>query len=128
MSEAGRRIALLTLDANMLRDDEWAPFNYAIRRNVRAPRKPVLGIVVEAQLQSDTDKRYSWPVYATGLRARIRCPVCLLVLTFSEPVAKWAAQGIDLGGGNRFTPLVIGPSGVPTVTASAATFWSAERG
>ncbi len=82
--------------------------------------KPVLGIVVEAQLQTDTDKRYSWPVYATGLRARIRCPVCLLVLTFSEPVAKWAAQGIDLGGGNRFTPLVIGPSGVPMVTDEEA--------
>lgn len=32
MPKAGRRIALLTLDANMLRDDEWAPFNYAIRR------------------------------------------------------------------------------------------------
>ncbi len=32
MASAGRRIALLTLDANMLRDDEWAPFNYAIRR------------------------------------------------------------------------------------------------
>jgi radical SAM superfamily enzyme YgiQ (UPF0313 family) len=32
MARAGRRIALLTLDANMLRDDEWAPFNYAIRR------------------------------------------------------------------------------------------------
>jgi len=32
MGKAGRRIALLTLDANMLRDEEWAPFNYAIRR------------------------------------------------------------------------------------------------
>jgi len=32
MAAAGRRIALLTLDANMLRDEEWAPFNYAVRR------------------------------------------------------------------------------------------------
>jgi len=32
MRTAGRRIALLTLDANMLRDEDWAPFNYAIRR------------------------------------------------------------------------------------------------
>ncbi len=32
MRSAGRRIALLVLDADMLRDDEWTPFNYAVRR------------------------------------------------------------------------------------------------
>ena len=32
MARSGQRIALLTLDANMLRDEEWVPFNYAIRR------------------------------------------------------------------------------------------------
>jgi hypothetical protein len=58
---------------------------------------PVLGIVVEAQLQRDDDKPYTWPVYATGLRARIKCPVCLLVVTVHEAVAKWAARSIDLG-------------------------------
>jgi hypothetical protein len=78
--------------------------------------KPVLGIVVEVQLQPDDDKRYSWPVYTCGLRARYKCPVCLLVVTVNEAVARWAAQSIDLGGGNRFTPLVLGPSGVPVVT------------
>lgn len=35
------------------------------------------------------------------------------VLTLREPVAKWAAHGIDHGGGDCFTPLVLGPSGVP---------------
>ena len=54
---------------------------------------PVLGIVVEVQLQPDEDKRYSWPVYTAGLRARIRCPVCLLVVTPQEAVAKWAGAG-----------------------------------
>lgn len=78
--------------------------------------KPVLGIVVEAQLQPDDDKRFVWPAYAVGLRARIRCPVCLLVVTASEPVASWAARPIDLGAGNRFTPLVVGPSAVPVLT------------
>lgn len=82
--------------------------------------EPVLGIVVEAQLQADPDKRYTWPVYVAGLRARIRRPVCLLVLTVNEVVAKWAAQSVDLGGGNYFTPLVIGPSGVPEVTDEEA--------
>ena len=78
--------------------------------------KPVLGIVVEAQLRTDSNKIYSWPMYAVGLRARIRCPVCLLVVTADESVAQWAAQPIDLGCGNRFAPLVLGPSGVPIVT------------
>lgn len=78
--------------------------------------KPVLGIVVEVQLAQDDVKQYSWPVYVAGLRARIRCPVCLLVVTANEPVARWASRPIDLGGGNHFAPLVLGPSGVPVVT------------
>jgi len=49
--------------------------------------EPVLGIVVEIQLSIDEDKRYAWPVYAVGLRARMRCPVCVLVVTASEAVA-----------------------------------------
>jgi hypothetical protein len=78
--------------------------------------KPVLGIIVEAQLSPDEHKRFAWPVYAVGLRARMRCPVCLLVVTAHEAVARWAAAPIDLGGGNRFSPLVLGPSGVPQIT------------
>ena len=54
-------------------------------------------------------------MYVAGLRARIRCPVCLLVVTADESMARWAARAIELGGGNRFTPLVLGPSGVPEV-------------
>jgi hypothetical protein len=50
--------------------------------------KPVLGIVVEVQLSRDERKRFAWPVYATGLRARVRCPVCLLVVTSSEAVTR----------------------------------------
>lgn len=82
--------------------------------------KPVLGIVVEAQLGIDEDKRFAWPVYTVGLRARIRCSVCLLVVTPSESVARWAARPIDLGGGNRFCPAVLGPSGVPVLTDETA--------
>ena len=37
--------------------------------------RPVLGIVIEVQLGPDDDKRFSWPLYVTGLRARIRCPL-----------------------------------------------------
>jgi flagellar biosynthesis/type III secretory pathway protein FliH len=80
---------------------------------------PVLGIVVEAQLAADPRKRFVWPVYVTSLRARLKCPVCLLVVTAHESVARWAAQPVDLGGGNRFVPLVLRPSGVPEITEEA---------
>lgn len=43
--------------------------------------KPVLGIVVEVQLSPDVQKRFTWPVYVAGLRARLKCPACLLVVT-----------------------------------------------
>jgi Domain of unknown function (DUF4351) len=79
----------------------------------------VLGIVLEVQLSPDRRKRFVWPVYAATLRARLECPVCLLVVTVDEAIARWAAQAIELGGGNRFVPLVLRPSGVPEVTDEA---------
>lgn len=77
--------------------------------------EPVYGIIVEVQLSSDPRKRYVWPVYAATLRAQLECPVHLLVVTDNDTVATWAAQSIEMGGGNTFTPLVIGPSGVPEI-------------
>ena len=65
---------------------------------------PVLGIVLELQLSSDEDKRYVWPVYVANLRARIRCPVCLLVITTEDNVARWAGKVMALGGGHRNYP------------------------
>ncbi|MGQ0776395.1 MAG: hypothetical protein ACT4NY_18545 [Pseudonocardiales bacterium] len=41
---------------------------------------PVLAVVVEVQLGRDQDKRWSWPVYLTTLRARLRRPAELLVI------------------------------------------------
>lgn len=83
-------------------------------------RQPVLGIVVEVQLRRSVDKRYTWPVYVSALRARLRCPVCLLVVTASDDVARWAARPIDLGSGSSLAALVVGPSGVPVVTSARA--------
>jgi hypothetical protein len=80
---------------------------------------PVLGIVVEAQLSPDERKQYVWPVYVANLRARLELPVCLLVVAADEATSRWAAKPIELGGGNRFTPLVLGPSGVPEITDEA---------
>jgi len=77
---------------------------------------PVLGIVLEVQLSSDERKRFVWPVYAANLRARLECPVCLLVVTADEATARWAGRPIELGGGNIFTPWVLRPAGVPAIT------------
>lgn len=64
----------------------------------------------------DEDKKYSWPAYIANLRARARCPVCLLVVTTENSVARWANRRIDLGGGSRIVPCVIGPSTIPQIT------------
>jgi hypothetical protein len=77
------------------------------------------GIIVELQLSWDDDKPFSWPSYATLLRARLRRPACVLVVTPSEAVARRASEPIDLGSGNWFTPLVLGPSQIPEITDQA---------
>ena len=76
----------------------------------------VLGVIVEVQLTSDADKPYTWPAYIANLRARHRCPVCLLVFTNEEAVARWAGRSIELGPGSRCTPFVIGPANTPVIT------------
>jgi hypothetical protein len=77
--------------------------------------KPVLGIVIEVQLQKDDRKRFTWPVYVAGLRARLACAACVLVVTPSETVADWCRAPIDLGPGGALSPLVVGPASVPVV-------------
>ena len=81
---------------------------------------PVFGIVVEVQLSPDDRKQYVWPAYVAGLRARLKCLVCLLVITADDACARWAAKPIDLGGGSVLVPCVVGPSGVPEITDEAA--------
>jgi hypothetical protein len=82
---------------------------------LRRTRK-VLGIIVEVQLACDDDKPYAWPAYIVNLRARHRCPVCLLVITVEDTVARWAGRLIELGPGSRCKPWVVGPSNTPAVT------------
>ncbi|MEJ0037387.1 MAG: DUF4351 domain-containing protein [Gammaproteobacteria bacterium] len=77
--------------------------------------KPVYGIIVEVQLSVDERKRFAWPAYVATLRARLRCPVSLLVVTTEESVARWAARGVEMGGLHYFAPYVLGPSRVPEI-------------
>ena len=78
--------------------------------------KPVFGAIIEAQLQPDGDKLFTWPLYAVGARERHRCPFVVIVVTPDRATANWAARTIELGGGVRYWPLVVGPDGIPEVT------------
>jgi hypothetical protein len=77
---------------------------------------PVLGLVVEVQLSVDERKKFVWPAYVANLRARLECPVCLMVVTSDDSVARWARRRIEIGGHNHFTPYVVGPSQIPKIT------------
>ncbi|MEV0063667.1 hypothetical protein [Nocardia sp. NPDC050718] len=88
----------------------------------------VLGICVEVQLSEKPHKQWSWPVYLTTLRARLRCPVVLLVVVPNTRVAAWAGAPIDIGHpGFALRPLVVGPDRVPLVTDPMEAASSPER-
>jgi len=80
----------------------------------------VLAIVLEAQRDKDPNKKYSWPVYVTVVRAKNRCDTIVLVIATDADVAAWAAERIDLGLGlGHVQPLVLGPAVVPEITDPA---------
>ena len=76
---------------------------------------PVFAIILEVQLSENKRKHFVWPAYVANLRARLECPVCLLVFTVDEATARWAAKPVEIGGQNQFRPYVLGPSGMPEV-------------
>lgn len=79
--------------------------------------RPTCAVIVEVQLHVDRDKRRTWPLYVTALRARLDCAVLLLVITTDDGVARWARGTIELGHpGFALQPIVIGPDEVPRVT------------
>lgn len=68
----------------------------------------------EIQRERDEDKWWTWPLHVAGLRARLRCPVTLVVLTPYQRTARWASRPIDLGRGRmKLHPLVVGPDQIP---------------
>src|SRR5262249_39351734 len=87
---------------------------------------PVHAIIVEVQLAEDQRKRYAWPAYVVNLYARLKCPVSPLVVTADDTTARWAGRTLEIDGINRFTPYVLGPSGVPEVTDEVEAYENPE--
>ncbi|WP_437672685.1 hypothetical protein [Sorangium sp. So ce131] len=80
----------------------------------------VLAIVIEVQRDEDPDKKFSWPVYVTVVRAKKRCGTVVLVVAPGADVAAWAAENIDVGlGFGHVKPLVLGPAVVPEISDPA---------
>lgn len=80
-------------------------------------QRTVFALLIEVQGGPDPDKRFTWPFYQHAVRARFRCPACLMVLALSDEVAQWAAQPIPTGQpGAPFLPLVVTGAQFPRVT------------
>lgn len=81
---------------------------------------PIWVLVVEVQLGMDPRKRFTWPHYTMGSRARHGCPVGLLVVAPDPDVAAWCAEPIETGiPGFILRPPVLGRMAVPVVTDPA---------
>ncbi len=73
--------------------------------------------VIEAQSDIDVRKHRTWPVYVAGLRARLGCPVTLVIVALDPQVAAWCAGPIDLGRQRgTILPFVLGPAQIPIIT------------
>ncbi|MFI6293122.1 hypothetical protein ACIBEJ_16150 [Nonomuraea sp. NPDC050790] len=84
---------------------------------LRLRKKAELAVIVEVQLRHDPRKEWSWPVYMTTLRARMKCPVVLLVACPCPVTTKRYREPILLGHpGMTLVPIMVGPESVPVVT------------
>lgn len=71
---------------------------------------PVFAVIIEVQRREDKRKHYSWPMYLTILRARLKCPVRLLAVCTDAATADWARRPIEVGPpGFTFFADVIAP-------------------
>ncbi|GAA1667959.1 hypothetical protein GCM10009830_12160 [Glycomyces endophyticus] len=71
---------------------------------------PVFAVIIEVQRGQDNRKHYSWPMYLTILRARLRCQVRLLAICTDAVTADWARRPIEVGPpGFTLLPDVIDP-------------------
>jgi len=109
------RVDHAPIDLSQVVSTEYRADSVVVLRDSGEP--PVAAIIVEVQLGVDPDKKYSWPVYVATLRAKLRCPVVLLVVTKLPRIAAWARAPIVLGHPRFFLePVVIELADVPRTT------------
>lgn len=75
-----------------------------------------LAVIVEVQLRRDAHKRFSWPVYAAALRARLKCDTALLVICLNRAVGRWCERPISMGPSGTVTPVAIHADRLPLIT------------
>src|SRR5271163_152248 len=108
---------LVSIDLTQIRQAEYRADVVVLLLDAGAP---ISVVIVEVQLAVDDDKRFTWPEYTMGARARYRCPAGLLVVAPQPDIAAWCAEPIDTGiPGFVLTPPVLGRRAVPVITDPA---------
>jgi hypothetical protein len=99
---------------------EITPTQYRADLVIEVGKPPRLALVAEVQQSPDPQKRRTWPVYVVGLRAKLGCPVALVVIALTERMARWCARPIAIGHpGFELVPIVIGPRDIPVPRTAA---------
>jgi hypothetical protein len=114
----GERAESASADLTQLAPTEYRADAVVVMRDANG--KALHALVVEVQLYIDKKKELSWPVYVTALRARLECPVTLLVVAPETAVAAWAARQIYVGIGMSLNPRVISYKDVPSIVESVS--------
>jgi hypothetical protein len=108
---------LVSIDLTQIRPAEYRADVVVLLLDAGAP---ISVVIVEVQLAVDDDKRFTWPEYLMGARARYRCPAGLLVVAPKDDVAAWCGAPIETGvPGFVLTPPVLGRQAVPVITDRA---------
>ncbi len=108
-----------SIDLSQVVPTEYRSDALSVARDERG--EAVAAVIAEVQLQTDADKRRTWPLYVAAARASLRCPVILLVLAPDPAVARWASEPIELGHpGFCLRPLAAGTGQIPRITDEAA--------
>jgi hypothetical protein len=105
---------LVSIDLTQIRPAEYRADVVVLLLDAGAP---ISVVIVEVQLAVDDDKRFTWPEYTMGARAKYRCPAGLLVVAPQPEIAAWCAEPIDTGiPGFVLNPPVLGRRAVPVIT------------
>ncbi len=113
------RVELGSIDLSQVASTEYRADAVVVLRD--GADRAAAGVIVEIQRTIEREKHLTWPVYVTTLRAKLGCPVVLLVIAPDAKVAAWARRPIDLGHpAFLLTPVVLGFAELPRVRDRAA--------